>query len=48
VRCDEVDDRLLDIVAIPGNDRPRLFPIVRAAKPELGDYGRRVKVVVHG
>ena len=36
VGCDEVDDKLLDILAVPDNDRLRLFPMVRAAKPELG------------
>ena len=36
VGCDEVDDGLLDILAVPDSDRPRLFPMVRAAKPELG------------
>ena len=36
VGCDDVDDRLLDILAVPDNDRPLLFPIVREAKPKLG------------
>ena len=36
VGCDKVDDKLLDILAVPDNGRPRLFPMVREAKPELG------------
>jgi hypothetical protein len=36
VGCDDVDEKLLDILEALTNDRPRLFPIVRAAKPELG------------
>ena len=35
VGCDDVDDRLLDILAVPDNDRPLLFPMVREAKPKL-------------
>ena len=36
VGCDDVDDALLDILAVPESDKPRLFPMVREAKPELG------------
>ena len=41
VGCDDVDDGLLDTLAVPDDDRPRLFPMVREAKPELAD-GRSV------
>ena len=36
VGCDDVDDRLLDILAVPPDQRAQLFPRVREAKPELG------------
>ena len=39
VGCDDVDDRLLDILAVPPNQRAQLFPRVREAKPELGVGG---------
>lgn len=35
VGCDDVDDRLLDILAVPINERIKLFSRVREAKPEL-------------
>ena len=35
VGCDDVDDRLLDILAVSDIDRPLLFPLVREAKPKL-------------
>ena len=35
VGCDEVDDELLKISGVPNNDKPRLFPTVRAAKRAL-------------
>lgn len=35
VGCDDVDDRLLDILEVAEDDRPRLFPRVREAKSEL-------------
>lgn len=39
VGCDDVDARLLDILAVPTNQRTQLFPRVREAKPELGVDG---------
>lgn len=41
--CDDVDDRLLDILAVSDTDRPLIFPAVREAKPRLG-AGRQVNV----
>lgn len=35
VGCDNVDDGLLDILAVPEDERTRLFPRVREAKSEL-------------
>ncbi len=35
VGCDDIDDRLLDILAVSDTDRALLFPVVREAKPEL-------------
>ena len=35
VGCDDIDDKLLDILAVSDADRPLLFPVVREAKPEL-------------
>lgn len=43
VGCDDVDDGLLDILAVPEDDGPRLFPMVREAKAELA-AGRSVHV----
>ena len=36
VGCNDVDDRLLDMLAVPERERAVLFPRVREAKPELG------------
>ena len=41
VGCDDVDHGLLDFLAVLEDDRPRLFPMVREAKPELA-AGRSV------
>ncbi|MCY4648659.1 MAG: hypothetical protein OXE73_17465 [Gammaproteobacteria bacterium] len=51
VGCDEVDERLLVTSRAPDNDRPRLFPAVRAAKRELAanrcvDLGRECRSLV--
>ena len=35
VGCDDIDDKLLDIIGVSDADRPLLFPVVREAKPEL-------------
>ena len=35
VGCDDVDERLLDILAVSDAERPLLLPAVREAKPEL-------------
>ena len=35
VGCDDVDQRLLDILAVSNTDKPLLLPAVREAKPEL-------------
>lgn len=35
VGCDDVDNRLLDILAVADDDRELLFPTVREAKPKL-------------
>ena len=43
VGCDEVDNTLLDTLAVSDDERPRLFPLIRAAKPKL-DADRRVDV----
>ena len=43
VGCDDVDDRLLDVLAVPDEERARLFSKVREAKPELA-AGRSVDV----
>ena len=36
VGCDQIDDRLLGFLGVSDEDRSRLFPLVREAKPELG------------
>ncbi len=43
VGCDDVDDRLLEVLDVSAEDRARLFSEVREAKPELA-AGRSVDV----
>ena len=53
VGCDEVDERLLIIAKASDNDKPHLFPAVRAAKRELAanrcvDLGRECRSLAPG